>query len=379
MNAASPGRRVLILSWRDEAHPEAGGSERTIGVTARGLAGRGYEVTLFTARYPGSPKTSVEGGVRIVRRGGRLSVHPRGLLYSLRHRADHVLDVQNGVPFLAAAAAGARGVLLVHHVHREQWPLSTGPIASRIGWWIESRLSPLVHRHRRVVAMSHATRAELVGLGHPDRTISVVLNGVDPPPPDLPRWSGAPRLVTLSRLVPPKRVEHAIEILDHILDDRPDATLTIIGDGYARAELEQLVAARGLADKVHFAGHVSDAEKFALLATAAVHLLPSIKEGWGLAAVEAASVGVPTVAYRSAGGVRYSVLDGRTGFLASDLDDMERVTRMLLSDGTVRASMTAQCRVYARSLLWDTTVDGIEQVLLGQPAPAAAALSEELR
>ena len=49
-----------------------------------------------------------------------------------------------------------------------------------------------------------------------------------------------------------------------------------------------------------------------------MHVLPSIKEGWGLSIVEAARVGVPSVAYRSAGGVQESILEGVTGLLADD-------------------------------------------------------------
>ena len=71
-------------------------------------------------------------------------------------------------------------------------------------------------------------------------------------------------------------------------------------------------------------------------------LLPSVKEGWGLAIMEAAAQGTPTLAYRSAGGVTESIVDGETGLLVDDLgpDGHDRTTsvrhaerRRLLSDG----------------------------------------------
>ena len=80
-----------------------------------------------------------------------------------------------------------------------------------------------------------------------------------------------------------------------------------------------------------FLGHVSDRTKFEELSSAWVHVLPSVKEGWGLSIVEAAHVGVPSVAYADAGGVHESILDGVTGLLAHDLPDLvDQVDRLLL-------------------------------------------------
>ncbi len=47
-------------------------------------------------------------------------------------------------------------------------------------------------------------------------------------------------------------------------------------------------------------------------------LLPSRKEGWGLAVVEAAQHGVPTIGYRSSGGLSDSIVDGVTGILVDN-------------------------------------------------------------
>ena len=49
-----------------------------------------------------------------------------------------------------------------------------------------------------------------------------------------------------------------------------------------------------------------------------VHVLPSRKEGWGLAVIEAAQHAVPTIGYRSSGGLTDSIVDGVTGVLVDD-------------------------------------------------------------
>ncbi len=73
-------------------------------------------------------------------------------------------------------------------------------------------------------------------------------------------------------------------------------------------------------DAVTFHGHVDEETKHAVLQRSWVHVLPSRKEGWGLAVIEAAQHGVPTVGYRCSGGLTDSVVDGVTGLLVDDHD-----------------------------------------------------------
>src|ERR671936_2742267 len=115
---------VLFLNWRDTSNPEGGGSEVYVERVAAGLAGRGHPVTLFCAAHPGAPADERVGDVRVVRRGGRLTVylhawwaHHTGRL----GRHEVVVDVQNGLPFLSVLWCRRPVVVLVHHVHREQW------------------------------------------------------------------------------------------------------------------------------------------------------------------------------------------------------------------------------------------------------------------
>lgn len=351
----------------------AGGSERTLGQVSRGLAERGYSVTVFTARYPGSSRTEHSEGVRIRRRGGRLTVYLWGFLHTLLGRYDDVIDVQNGIPFFAAVARPRRSVLLVHHVHREQWPVATGPLTARVGWFVESRVSPRVHGRVRCIAMSSVTKDELVSLGFRPERVTVVHNGSSSPPCG---WdpSDEPSLVVVSRLVPHKQVDHAIDLLTRLADRFPGLRLVIVGEGYDRDRLEAHVAAAGVTDRVDFAGYVDDVEKYRALSRGWIHVFPSIKEGWGLVAVEAASVGVPTLAYWSAGGVRESVRHGETGFLAENPEDMEEHARRILGDATLRSALRDACLAHANRTSWDATVDAFEGVLVRQVPRAAGAL-----
>jgi hypothetical protein len=89
-------------------------------------------------------------------------------------RPDAIIDVGNGIPFLSKAYARKPVLVLVHHVHREQWPVVMGRLKAKFGWWIESRLAIRVFRKCRYVTVSEATRRELVGLGVQAGRINIV-------------------------------------------------------------------------------------------------------------------------------------------------------------------------------------------------------------
>lgn len=184
-------RSVLLLCWRDTGHPQGGGSEAYLQRIGAQLAAAGIAVTLRTARYPGAPRRDVVDGVRISRAGGRYSVYIWALLAMavarlglgpLRTvRPDVVVDTQNGLPFLARLIYGRRVVVLVHHCHREQWPVA-GPVLGRLGWFVESTLSPRLNRRNQYVTVSLPSARDLVALGVDGTRIAVVRNGLDEAP-----------------------------------------------------------------------------------------------------------------------------------------------------------------------------------------------------
>ena len=110
-----------------------------------------------------------------------------------------------------------------------------------------------------------------------------------------------------------------------------------------------------------FTGHVDEQTKHEELARAWVHLCPSVKEGWGLVVTEAGSHRVPTVGYRSAGGLRESVVDGRTGVLVDDLDEMTEAVDRLLADERRRLAMGEAAARHAASFSWPASVQRLRR------------------
>lgn len=360
--------RVAFLNWRDSGHPDGGGAEHYAEQICEGLAGLGYDVTLYCAAYPGAEHRERVGGYRVSRQGNRLTVYGasvRALREDQRVEGDFdvVVDVQNGLPFFAPLGVEAPVVNLTHHVHEEQWPVVFGPIVARLGWWIESVLAPKVYRGRQYVAVSDTTRDELSELGVNREHIAVIHNGTDTPKAlDVPK-AETPTIVVLGRLVPHKRVEHAIDVVARLRDQFPGLRLRIIGDGWWRDEISAYATRMGQEDIVDVLGFVSDEAKHAELASAWVALAPSIKEGWGLCVVEAASHFVPTVAYHGTGGLEDSIQDGRTGRLVGSLDEMTSVVADLLTSADERARLGRAAREYSRQFEWEGTVAAWDRLL----------------
>lgn len=352
-------RSIAFLVWRDSSHPEGGGSELFVERVAEHLAAQGWDVTMCVAAHANAPKNESRRGVRMRRRGGRLTVYLHGLAYLLRpagRRTEVIVDVQNGIPFFAPLVRRRGIVNLVHHVHREQWHIIYPGRFGRVGWWLESTLAPRLYRRCPYVTVSEASRHELAGLGIGRERISVVHNGIDVPHPEhrYPRAT-VPTICTVSRLVPHKQIEHALEAAAAARDMLPDLRVEIAGEGWWHESLVARAADLDLEGVVTFAGLVSDAERDALLDRAWVLLAPSIKEGWGIAIMEAAARGVPAIAYRSAGGVCESIIDGETGWLVDDLAELEKRTEELLTDSVLREWMGANARARAAEFDWAST------------------------
>ena len=154
----------------------------------------------------------------------------------------------------------ARVVVLVHHVHREQWPV-VGPVLARIGWFLESRVAVRANRGNRYVAVSEVTRSRAGGPRGPtpatsrSPTTACRRAPVREPAPA----SEPPRLVVLSRLVPHKQIEHAIELMPRLLAELPGRRAAGLGSRLVGRQPGRAArASSACSDHVVFLGHVTE-------------------------------------------------------------------------------------------------------------------------
>ena len=137
-------------------------------------------------------------------------------------------------------------------------------------------------------------------------------------------------LLHVSNFRPVKRVEDVVEVFARVASEIP-ARLLMVGDGPERARAFELAQQLGVIGRVHFLGSFPDVQT--VMGIADLFLLPSNKESFGLAALEAMSCEVPVVAAR-AGGIPEVVEDGVTGRLAEvgDVDAMAHAALEILKN-----------------------------------------------
>jgi glycosyltransferase involved in cell wall biosynthesis len=351
------GLRGVVVNWRDPEHHLAGGSERYAWELASALRDAGASVEFLTSRDTGQTSRAVVDDIRVRRAGGRFTVYLWTLVLLLvrRRRTDFVVDVENGIPSFAPIVLPRRTpvVLVMHHVHLDQFGTHFPLPAALVGRLLERRVMPLVYGSSPVVAVSESTRDEMVRRLRWRGQIVIVHNGAEVattlgrPEPD--------RIAVLGRLVVHKRVSRVVDAAAKLRDQHRIVHVDIIGRGPEEENLRKLVADRGCADIVTLHGFVDERTKAELVGRARLHVCASEGEGWGQVVLEAAAAGVPTLAY-DVPGLRDSVLPGRTGWL---MDPREQV-----ATGVLRAlselgrpgradEMGAECRAWAEQFTWD--------------------------
>lgn len=364
------GLRVAVVNWRDPWHPEAGGAEQYAWHMACGLLRRGARVCYLTARAAGQAPRERRDGVDIVRAGGRWTVYPRVLAWmALRRRSfDAVIDCQNGIPFFTPWVLPVRVPVLcvMHHVHDEQFGVHFPPLLAAIGRFLEGPVARRSYRGHECVAVSGSTVEAMrrrLGWAGP---VHVIPNGLAAEAFAIPEAAGpsataapdagGPGEITLTwvgRLVAHKRAGRVLEIAERL--HRTGITIEVVGRGPEAAPLAEQIAARGLDSAVRLRGYLPEEAKRAAVAASVLHLNTSQGEGWGLCVLEAAALGVPTVAY-DVDGLRDAVRDGETGWLVAGHERIEDVTERALkelADPQRRAEIAGSCRAWARQFDWD--------------------------
>ena len=201
----------------------------------------------------------------------------------------------------------------------------------------------------RLVAVSEALRRTYEDIGVPPQLFTTVPNGIRPRGPGPGRSAAravlgldpdAPVVLSVGRLVAMKGQRHLVAAVPELAARFPGLAVVVIGAGHAHEELRQQAAALGVADTVCLPGHRADARQ--LLDAADVFVLPSLKEGMPLAALEAMDAGLPVVATRIIG-TSEVVVDGETGLLVPPRDPTALAAGLaaLLSDAALRARYAA--------------------------------------
>lgn len=160
------------------------------------------------------------------------------------------------------------------------------------------------------------------------------------------------RIVThISNFRPVKRVEDVVRIFQKILEEVP-AKLLLVGDGPDRHRVEQLCRELGTCKHTHIIGKLKKPEE--VLCISDLFILPSEKESFGLAALEAMATGIPVIS-TDTGGLPELNIEGFSGYLSAvgDVDDMAKNAIKILKSDVVLDKFKANAKARANDFSID--------------------------
>lgn len=348
---------ILILNWRDIKHPLAGGAEISTHEHAKRWVRAGYKVIQFSSKVTGRKAEEIVDDIQIIRRGNHYTVHIYAFFYYLRHlrgKVDLVVDEFHFIPFFTPLYVKEKKLAFIHETAEEVWFKNQFFPINILGFLLEPLFFKF-YKNMPFMTVSDSTKRDLIRFGINGSNIHVIHNGVKTINSRFPKEE-VPTIIYLGRLAKDKGTEEAILAFYKIQKAFKRSKLWIVGREEKKGYMEELkdkVKDLRLAKKVVFFNYVSERKKFDLLKRAWLHIHPSIKEGWGLTVIEAASQGTPTVAY-NVSGLRDSIIDRETGLLSNKTpEDLADKMLMLFKDKeALYERLSKNARIWSKKFNW---------------------------
>lgn len=353
--------RVLHLIYDDPRNPwvAGGGAVRVLELYRR-LTGRLANITVATGNYPGARDETIEG-IRYARLGA-----PRPYVWSratyarsasrLLARGDYDVAIFDFSTYVPLRIPPHRPVgITVHHVtgegaknrwgtvagslvaRQERLRLAQGQVFSATSAATEQRLRAIVGDRARIMRVTAGVPDELFALPRQDEGYLLYFGRLD--------WHQ-------------KGIDTLLDSVALLVQDDPRIQLRVAGRGRHADRTRERIAELGLGRNVNLLGAVSPAERDSLLSGAAVALMPSRFEGFGMVAAEAMAAGVPLVA--SNVDSLPEVIDTPAGGILVEPEDaagFARAAASLLADPSRRETLSRAARKSAERFRWSRVAD----------------------
>lgn len=139
--------------------------------------------------------------------------------------------------------------------------------------------------------------------------------------------------------------------------------LVLAGDGPDRSQLEALALTEGIASRVRFLGALDRPDVVAVMRDAALLIVPSRVEAFGITILEGWRAGIPVIATNH-GGPAELISDGANGLLITpgDVSEVSRAMIKVLGDRALASSLGEQGRETVKTFTWSSAVDRYREV-----------------
>lgn len=327
--------RICMLTWEYPPHV-VGGLGKSVSESAAALVRLGEQVHVVTVAAPGLPDYECRCGVHVHRVEVAqtdptldfadwvflfniaviervLQLEREGCSFSLVHAHDWLVGTAARELHESLRSA------LITTIHATEYGRSQGKIESPLQRLIHAEEEQLVQTSDRIFVCSHAMCNEVQFLFNvPRERISVHPNGVSPAAITseaqmVDALHKSDRVLFIGRLVHEKGTHILVQAMRLVLARFPNAQLLIAGRGPMQQSLQE--QSSDLGDHVYFLGFVDPPQRERLLRLAAVTVVPSLYEPFGLVALEAMQVGCPVVV-SDTGGLAEIVTHGVDGLTA---------------------------------------------------------------
>ncbi|MCX8999628.1 glycosyltransferase family 4 protein [Rhizobiaceae bacterium BDR2-2] len=378
-----PAGRLVVHVVR-QFYPNRGGLEDVVMNLGLAMQRRGFRVRvvtldrLFTEPDRLLPAHEIRDGIEIVRIPWRGSTRYPVALDVFRHLADADLIHVHAIDFFFDALALGRFLHrkpMVATTHGGFFHTARHAFVKKV--WFQTLTRMSARAYKVIVGCSRSDTALFSSIA-PNRTV-LIENGAD-----TAKFAGSSsavpvkRIVTIGRFSVNKRIDRLLDALKVLVAGDGDWRLEIVGvpGGLTAADLEGMIAARGLRRQVRIHCDLENAAIAGLLGECSLFASASEYEGFGLVAVEAMSAGlVPVLNTNEA----YRLLGERHSRLVlADFASPEQAARAitqaydaLCADDSLRPGLVADAQHYS----WNSVADRYQAVYeeVAGAAPAVAA------
>ena len=361
---------------------DGGGAERVMASLCSRLASRGHDVTLITLDDGTRERHVVDQAVRR-QRLNVMSNSPSWLakLSNTRHRVARVrAAIKLVAPNVVLSFCDRTNILTLMAVDPSSLPVviseRSDPAQQQLGtaWeWLRSRS---YRRASQIVALTETSARHLQSRF--SVPVTVIPSAVERPPvdSDRSRASQSKRIVSIGRLEHEKGFDRLLAAFADLPESCQEWSLTILGEGSKRAELEAQIEMLGLTARVSMPGWIEPI--WSELAAATFFVLPSRYEGFPSALLEAMASGVPSIAVDCESGPRAILLDPSWGLLVpNSVAGLREGMQRMAEETDFREALGHAGKQVIEHFGWDAMTDQYESLLVDAAEQHQATFGQE--